>query len=213
VNPAFEARISQAAGLLPRRFLLSAGMEIHPSETTITAPGTARACRDLLQAQFSNDCMFSNTASCSQTHLRDLAARYARVWLSTCRPLQSRAQGMPGARCARCRVCRGSGGEHTRWSGHTGITRHSPRNGFNGFLRAPRRPGFLATVACGLASANLTPASGCQDHTTSPSASAPFVKSASASTASRPASVTIASRPSEWDGTKSQYACFYPAVK
>jgi hypothetical protein len=25
--------------------------------------------------------------------------------------------------------------------------------------------------------------------------------------------VTIASRPSEWDGTKSQYACFYPAVK
>ena len=43
---------------------------------------------------------------------------------------------------------------------------------------------------------NLTPASGCQDHTTSPSASAPFVKSASASTASRPAFVTIASRPS-----------------
>ena len=43
--------------------------------------------------------------------------------------------------------------------------------------------------------------------------SAPFVKSAFASIASRPASVTIASRPSEWDGTKSQYACFYPAVK
>ena len=60
---------------------------------------------------------------------------------------------------------------------------------------------------------NLTPASGCQDHTTSPSASAPFVKSASASTASRPASVTIASRPSEWDGTESQYACFYRVVK
>src|ERR1700736_6387973 len=60
------------------------------------------------------------------------------------------------------------------------VTPESPgipaRNGFNGFLRAPRRPGFLATVACGLASANLTPASGCQDHTTSPSASAPFVR-------------------------------------
>jgi hypothetical protein len=26
--------------------------------------------------------------------------------------------------------------KHTRQSGHTGITRHSPRNGFNGFLRA-----------------------------------------------------------------------------
>jgi hypothetical protein len=61
---------------------------------------------------------------------------------------------------------------------------------------SPRRPGFLATVACGVASANLTPASGRQDHTTSPSASAPFVIGASASTASRLASVTIANRPS-----------------
>src|SRR5258708_25713767 len=43
---------------------------------------------------------------------------------------------------------------------------------------------------------NLTPASGCQDHTTSPSALALFVNSAAASTASRPASVTIAIRPS-----------------
>src|ERR1700726_2895711 len=43
---------------------------------------------------------------------------------------------------------------------------------------------------------NLTPASGRQDHTPSPFASAPFVIGASASTASRPASVTIANRPS-----------------
>jgi hypothetical protein len=42
----------------------------------------------------------------------------------------------------------------------------------------------------------LTPASGRQDHTTSPSASAPFVIGASTSTASCPASVTIANRPS-----------------
>src|SRR3984957_7444994 len=54
--------------------------------------------------------------------------------------------------------------EHT---GHTGITRHSPRNGFNGYivlspvLRAfwPPSPALLL--------ADLTPASGCQDHTTS----------------------------------------------
>jgi hypothetical protein len=45
-------------------------------------------------------------------------------------------------------------------------------------------------------SANLTPASRRQNHTPSPSASAPFVIGTSASTASRPASVTIASRPS-----------------
>jgi len=43
--------------------------------------------------------------------------------------------------------------------------------------------------------ANLTPASGRQDHTTSPSALAPFVKSTKASTASRLTFVTIAKRP------------------
>ena len=57
-----------------------------------------------------------------------------------------------------------------------------------------------------LLNANLTPASGCQDHTSSPSASAPFVIGASASTASRPAAVTIATRPSVGrDGC--EYAC------
>ena len=42
---------------------------------------------------------------------------------------------MPGAWCARSRAC---SVENTRVShhGHTGNTRHSPRNGFNGFLRA-----------------------------------------------------------------------------
>ena len=47
------------------------------------------------------------------------------------------------------------------------------RNGFNGFLRAlPGEPGFFATIANGVASVDLTPASGRQDHTTSPSANA-----------------------------------------
>jgi hypothetical protein len=42
---------------------------------------------------------------------------------------------MPGAWCARSRAC---SVESTRVShhGHTGNTRHSPRNGFNGLLRA-----------------------------------------------------------------------------
>jgi hypothetical protein len=44
---------------------------------------------------------------------------------------------------------------------------------------------------------SLTPASGRQDHTPSPSALALFVKSAAASTAFRPAFVTIAKRPFE----------------
>src|SRR3954467_21619 len=61
-------------------------------------------------------------------------------------------------------------------------------------------------------SANLTPASRRQNHTTSPSASVLFVSSTSASIASRPAFVTIASAP-WWDETKSLYCCFYRSVK
>src|SRR4030081_2872624 len=40
---------------------------------------------------------------------------------------------------------------------------------------SPRRSGFLVTVAGGVLTANLTPASRRQDHTTLPSASAPIV--------------------------------------
>jgi hypothetical protein len=59
------------------------------------------------------------------------------------------------------------------------------RNGFNGLLRAlpgdrlvchrHRRIWLAEPGRADFASANLTPASGRQDHTTSPSASAPFV--------------------------------------
>jgi hypothetical protein len=85
--------------------------------------------------------------------------------------------------------------EH-RHHGHTGFTRHSPRNGFNGFLRALLGDrALLSPSSAEMTSANLTPASRRQDHTTSPSASVPFVYSTSASTASCPASVTIASAP------------------
>jgi hypothetical protein len=46
--------------------------------------------------------------------------------------------------------------------------------------------GFFVTVISSALAASLTPASRRQDHTTSPSALAPFVKSAAASTASDP---------------------------
>ena len=78
---------------------------------------------------------------------------------------------------------RGGGGERTTPQGFNGLYRALP--GDRAFCH--RRPRI---------SANLTPASGRQDHTSSPSASVPFVIGASASTASRLASVTIASRPS-----------------
>ena len=115
--------------------------------------------------------------------------------------------------------------EHSH-HGHAGIARHSPRNGFNGFLRA--LPGVrilgchrhrrIKACQSPVGMTNLrrfSTSNGCQDHTTSPSAKAsfvcvPFVSSraldpprhpltspdAIASTASRPAFVTIASRPS-----------------
>jgi hypothetical protein len=42
---------------------------------------------------------------------------------------------MPGARCARSRAC-SVGSTRVSHHGHTGNTRHSPRNGFNGLYRA-----------------------------------------------------------------------------
>src|ERR1700754_2591739 len=65
-------------------------------------------------------------------------------------------------------------------SGGTGYIRHSPRNGFNGFLRALSGDrAFLSPSSLrSLLLKNLTPASRRQDHTTSPSASAPFVSRA-----------------------------------
>src|SRR6202166_3878516 len=108
-----------------------------------------------------------------------------------------RAQGMPGDRCApRSRVqdVVESAHEHT---GHTGITRHSPRNGFNGyFVISPVLRAFWPPSPA-LLSANLTPASGCQDHTTSHvRRKTPSSEAQPTSTASRPAFVTIAKRPS-----------------
>jgi hypothetical protein len=79
----------------------------------------------------------------------------------------------------------------------TGTTRPSLRNGFNGLFRAlPGDRAFLSPSPARL-SADLTPASRRQDHTILPSAGPrPRQKRSPASTASRPASVTIAIRPS-----------------
>jgi hypothetical protein len=120
-----------------------------------------------------------------QPQSRDLAARCARVLRYSFAPKQ-RAQGMPGARCARSRVwCV----ESTRVShhGHTGNTRHSPRNGFNGYFALSRVTGLVCHPRLAeLPPRNLTPASGRQDHTTSPSTSSALRRCVpSASTASR----------------------------
>jgi hypothetical protein len=55
---------------------------------------------------------------------------------------------MPGARSARGRAC-SVVNMRVSHHGHTGITRHSPRNGFNGFFRA--LPGDRALLSPSLA--------------------------------------------------------------
>jgi hypothetical protein len=136
----------------------------------------------------------------------------------TSRPLQSEGAGNAGRPMRPIAACAEVVVASTRVSQVTPENdRHSPRNGLRLISCSPRRPGFFATVAGGIASTDLTPASGRQDHTTSPSASVPFVIGASASTASRLASVTIANRPSVrrdgesysliWVSEKQKYFC------
>ena len=137
-----------------------------------------------------------------------------------------RKRRVPAAPAASCAMCR----KHTSvvTTGSAGITRRFLRNGFNGFLRALLGDrAFLPPSPAGNP-ANLTPASGRQDHTTSPSARPVYAKGYArlcasppklwrrrkrhssaqyfiapdvrASIASNPASVTIAIRPSRGVG-------------
>src|ERR1700704_1856442 len=57
-----------------------------------------------------------------------------------------------------------------------GITRHSRTQWFTAYTVLSPVIGFLATVISGVASTDLTPASGCQDHTSSPSAAGNVVR-------------------------------------
>src|SRR5277367_6009378 len=86
--------------------------------------------------------------------------------------LQEKAQGMPGARCTHSLVCKGRKHTSIRHR-YTGSDPAFPAQWFYGLLRAlPGDRAFLSPSP--LRSSllkDLTPASGRQDHTTSPSAS------------------------------------------
>src|ERR1700744_3065800 len=105
------------------------------------------------------------SAKCTLPHSRDLM----RPSFSNRFAQKVRAWGMPGARCTRSRACKI---DSTRVSHHgrTGITRHSRTRWCYGFLRA--LPGDRACLPPSPTdrSVDLTPASGRQNHTTSPSA-------------------------------------------
>jgi hypothetical protein len=83
-------------------------------------------------------------------------------------PSKQRAQGMPGARCTRGLVCKSvQKGAHE----HTGSAEASDipcAMALRLISCSPRRAGLVVTVVSGIASTNLTPASGRQDHTTLP---------------------------------------------
>jgi hypothetical protein len=98
---------------------------------------------------------------------RMFCARFARTF----RPLTSEGAGNAGRPMRPMAACAMVVVERTRVSQVTPESPGIPRAMVYGLYRAlPGEPGFLATVTRGNSSASLTPASGCQDHTTSPSA-------------------------------------------
>ena len=106
---------------------------------------------------------------------------------------------MPGAQCTRSLVCEVGSARCTRVFTAVApeITRHPRTQWFYGLCRD--LPGDRAFLPPSLANefANLTPASRRQDHTILPSANKALSSEAPlAATASSPASVTIAIRPS-----------------
>src|SRR4051812_44731760 len=93
-------------------------------------------------------------------------------------PRKQRAQGRPGARCTRGLVCNCAQKTRTRAYRFSGNTPAFPAQWLYGLSRAlPGEPGLVATIARNRLSllANLTPASGRQDHTILPYAFAALV--------------------------------------
>jgi hypothetical protein len=115
----------------------------------------------------------------------------------------------PAASCAKTKSTRAKSPQVR--SGKSGFPR---ANGFNGFLRAlPGDRAFLPPSSARWMSifANLTPASGRQNHTTSPSARCAFVSCAArVHRIPRPTFVTIAKRPSWGHGTGQSVKLFLP---
>src|SRR5207247_3839112 len=104
---------------------------------------------------------------------------------------------MPGAQCARSLACKIKIAQEHSHHGHTGNHPALPAQWFYGFLRA--LPGDRACLppSSALLLADLTPASGRQNHTTSPSAAARFVKRTDRVHRIPPRVDDVAQRPSE----------------
>src|SRR5580704_4882004 len=84
-------------------------------------------------------------------------------------------------------------------------TRHSRTQWFTAYTVLSPVIGFLATVVTRINPQNLTPASGCQDHTSSPSAASNARQPRRRVHRIPPRVRDVASRPSEWDRTQETY--------
>src|SRR6476660_9259547 len=106
---------------------------------------------------------------------------------------------MPGARCAAASGPKEKGTRALSPRSHRNEPAF-PAQWFYGVLRDLPGDQACLTPSPALPIADLTPASGRQNDTTWPYAPTPFVKGANASTASRPALMTLRNAPL-WDGT------------
>ena len=127
-------------------------------------PGRRGFCTGAL-TQFSNS--QTNTALRSRGAMRPSFAK-------SIRPKKTEGAGNAGCPMHRQPRVRNKT-KHTSvvTTGSPDSFRHSPRNGFNGFLRALPGDQACLTPSSALLLADLTPASGRQNHTTSPYASRP----------------------------------------
>ena len=163
-------------------------------------PGLSRGMTSVVKCA---RCFQTSAATTSRSR-----GRCARVLLGISRPQTSEGAGKAGCPLhPQPPVQQKSTGVEA-----TGAPEHPafPAQWFYGLFRA--LPGDRACLPPSPAdcSANLTPASGRQDHTTSPSAWVPFVSDTATSTASHPAFVTIAKRPSDRDGMCESIKLFLP---
>jgi hypothetical protein len=109
---------------------------------------------------------------------------------------------MPDARRTRSLVC-AWGSEHAHEYSQRGRRDYPtfPTQWFTAYSALSPVTGLVCHRRQADRSANLTPASGRQDHTSLPSASVPFVCGTSASTASRTNVRDDRDTPLKWDGT------------
>src|SRR3954470_18273482 len=101
---------------------------------------------------------------------------------------------MPGARCTgrlACKIAK----KRTRAYRFSGGNPTFPAQWLYGLLRALPGDQACLTPSPALLIADLTPASGRRNHTTSPYANSAIVKGTAASTASRPALMTLRNAP------------------